>query len=79
MRFAKLLGASNITGDTTEDILRQINTRLTQEGLTFGLHNHFFPYMFAYESPEDVLKCVIVVVEDDGRYCGYWSLRLLWI
>ena len=79
MRFAKLLGSSNITGDATESILKRIDQRLTEEGLTFGLHNHFFPYKFAYESPEDVLKALsglsktMGATADTGQFasCGY--------
>src|SRR5215831_15761100 len=52
---AKLLGSGNITGDATGDMLRRIDERCTREGLTFGIHNHFFPgKKFPYESPEDV-------------------------
>ena len=58
VRFAKLLGASNITGDATGDILKRIDERLTAEGLTFGIHNHYFKTKFAYESPEDVLAAL---------------------
>lgn len=79
VRFAKLLGAVNITGDADEDILQNIDKRLTDEGLTFGLHNHFFPYKFAYESPEDVLKALtglsktMGATADTGHFasCGY--------
>ncbi len=57
VRFAKLLGAHNVTGDATGDMLRKIDERFTREGLTFGIHNHFFPgKRFPYESPDDVLK-----------------------
>jgi inosose dehydratase len=53
---AKLLGSRNITGDATGDMLRKIDERCTKEGLTFGLHNHFFKgRKFPYESPEEVL------------------------
>jgi sugar phosphate isomerase/epimerase len=58
VRFAHLLGAKNITGDATGDILDRIEKRLTAEGLTFGIHNHYFKQKFAYESPEDVLKAL---------------------
>jgi sugar phosphate isomerase/epimerase len=58
VRFAKLLGSSNITGDATGDMLRKIDERLTREGLTFGIHNHYFKRKFAYESPDDVLKAL---------------------
>ena len=47
-----------MTGDATGDILDHIDQRLTKEGLTFGIHNHYFKQKFAYESPEDVLKAL---------------------
>jgi sugar phosphate isomerase/epimerase len=80
VRFAKLLGCSNITGDATGSILKRIDQRLTQEGLTFGLHNHFFPHIkFPYESPEDVLNALsglsttMGATADTGQFacCGY--------
>jgi sugar phosphate isomerase/epimerase len=79
VRFAKLLGSSNITGDATGNVLHQIDQRLTREGLTFGIHNHFFPYKFAYESPEDVLNALsglsktMGATADTGHFasCGY--------
>jgi sugar phosphate isomerase/epimerase len=52
------LGARNVTGDATGDILKRIDERLTREGLTFGIHNHYFKQKFAYESPEDVLRAL---------------------
>jgi sugar phosphate isomerase/epimerase len=79
IRFAKLLGCSNITGDATGSVLNRIDQRLTQENLTFGLHNHFFPYKFAYESPEDVMDALkglsktMGATADTGQFasCGY--------
>jgi inosose dehydratase len=80
IRFAKLLGSRNITGDATGGILRRIDQRLTQEGLTFGIHNHFFPNTrFAYESPDDVLNALAPLSKtmgataDTGHFasCGY--------
>lgn len=80
VRFAKLLGSSNITGDGTEGVLEQIDQRLSQEGLTFGLHNHFFPNItFAYQSPEEVLRAIsglsktMGATADTGQFasCGY--------
>jgi sugar phosphate isomerase/epimerase len=79
VRFAKLLGSSNITGDATGNLLNQLDQRLSNEGLTFGLHNHFFPYKFAYESPEDVLNALsglsktMGATADIGHFtsCGY--------
>lgn len=80
IRFARLLGAGNITGDATGGVLNRIDERLTQAGLTFGLHNHFFPNIrFAYESPDDVLKALAPLSKtmgataDTGHFasCGY--------
>ena len=80
IQFAKLLGSSNITGDGTEPVLKQIDRRLSEEGLTFGLHNHFFPNItFAYQSPEEVLKAIaglsktMGATADTGQFasCGY--------
>ncbi len=57
VRFAKLVGAGNITGDATDPaILKSIDQACSHAGLTFGIHNHYFPQKFAYESPEDILK-----------------------
>lgn len=56
VRGALLLGSRNITGDATGDVLRQIDERCTKEGLTFGIHNHYFKEKFEYESPGDVLR-----------------------
>jgi sugar phosphate isomerase/epimerase len=56
VRFARALGSAHITGDATGEILGRMDKRFTEEGLTFGLHNHFFRQKFAYESPEDILR-----------------------
>lgn len=37
-------------------MLHEIDRRFTEEGLTFGIHNHWFPRKFAYESVDDVLR-----------------------
>ena len=58
VRFAALLGSRNISGDATGDMLRKIDERFSREGLTFGIHNHYFKQKFAYESPEDVLEAL---------------------
>ena len=58
VRFAAMLGARNVTGDATGDILKRIDERFTSEGLSFGIHNHYFKQKFAYESPEDVLRAL---------------------
>jgi sugar phosphate isomerase/epimerase len=79
--FAKLLGAHNITGDATgADLLKHIDRSVTEAGLTFSIHNHFFPGVkFPYESPEDVLKALeglsvnCGATADTGHFaaCGY--------
>lgn len=79
VRFAGLLGSSNITGDATGPLLKRIDERCTQAGLTFGIHNHFFKEGFPYESPEDVLKALaglsktVGATLDTGQFasCGY--------
>ena len=81
VRFAKLLGAHNITGDATgTDLLKHIDRSVTDAGLTFSIHNHFFPGVkFAYESPEDVLQALADLsancgaAADTGHFaaCGY--------
>ena len=58
IRFGRILGVSNITGDPTGDILKYVDERMTAERLTFGIHNHYFKQKFAYESPEDVLNAL---------------------
>jgi len=59
IRGAKLLGSRNITGDATGDMLKRIDERCTREGLTFGIHNHFFKgKKFPYESPNEVLAAL---------------------
>ncbi len=80
LSFAKILGARNITGDATGGaMLKRIDQQCTQAGLTFGIHNHFFPTKFAYESPEDVLRALaglsktVGATVDVGQFasCGY--------
>ena len=80
VRFAAILGAGNVTGDATGGILTRIDQRLTQEKLTFGIHNHYFKgQRFAYESPDDVLNALkslsltIGATADVGHFasCGH--------
>jgi len=80
LRFAKNLVARNITGDAAGSILSRIDKRCSQEGLTFGIHNHFFKgEKFAYESPEDVLHALaglsnaVGATADIGHFasCGH--------
>jgi sugar phosphate isomerase/epimerase len=58
VRFAKIFGARNVSGDATGSTLKRIDERFTREGLTFGIHNHWFKQKFAYESTEDVLHAL---------------------
>lgn len=80
VRFARILGARNVTGDATGGILNRIDERLTQEKLSFGIHNHYFKgEKFAYESPEDVLSALkglsptVGATADVGHFasCGH--------
>ena len=86
VRFAKILGSRNITGDATVSILNRIDQRLTQEKLTFGIHNHYFKgQKFAYESPEDVLNALkglsntVGATADVGHFasCGHDPVEAL--
>jgi len=86
LRFAKLLGAGNVTGDATGTVLARIDQRFTQEGITFGIHNHFFKgERFPYESPEDVwnalskLSRTVGATADVGQFasCGYDPVEAL--
>jgi sugar phosphate isomerase/epimerase len=58
VRFAKVLGATHITGDATGEVLERLDQRFTADGLTFGIHNHFLKQKFAYESPEEILRAL---------------------
>jgi sugar phosphate isomerase/epimerase len=80
VRFARLLGSGNVTGDATGSILKRIDRCFTQEQLTFGIHNHYFKgEKFAYESPEDVLSALaglsktVGATADVGNFasCGH--------
>jgi sugar phosphate isomerase/epimerase len=86
VRFAKILGVRNITGDATGAILSRIDQRLTAENLTFGIHNHYFKgEKFAYESPEDVLSALknlsgtVGATADVGHFvsCGHDPVKAL--
>jgi sugar phosphate isomerase/epimerase len=57
--FARILGCSNITGDPVGDVLKYVDERMSKEGLSFGIHNHYFKNRkFDYESPEEILKAL---------------------
>jgi hypothetical protein len=61
IRYAKILGAGNVSGDATGLTLQQIDKRFTREGLSFGIHNHWFKQKVAYESVEDALRTLATV------------------
>jgi len=86
LRFATLLGARNVTGDATGNVLTRIDQRFTQEGITFGIHNHYFKgEKFPYESPEEVWSALSKLSEtvgataDVGQFasCGYDPVEAL--
>jgi sugar phosphate isomerase/epimerase len=66
VRYAKILGARNVSGDATGPTLQQIDKHFTREGLTFGIHNHWFKQKFAYESVDDVLGALATVSNTVG-------------
>lgn len=80
VKFGKILGVANITGDPTGEMLKKVDQRLTREKLTFGIHNHFFHgKKFDYESPEELLAALkrlsntVGITLDVGHIvsCGY--------
>lgn len=58
IRYAKIFGARNVSGDATGPLLHQIDRQFTQAGLTFGIHNHWFPQKFPFESTDDILRAL---------------------
>ncbi|PYX60340.1 MAG: sugar phosphate isomerase/epimerase [Acidobacteria bacterium] len=86
LRFAKILGSQNVSGDATGNILTRIDQGCSQDGLTFGIHNHFFKgEKFAYENPEDVLRALaglsntVGATADVGHFasCGYDTVEAI--
>jgi sugar phosphate isomerase/epimerase len=85
VRFAKILGARNVSGDATGPILHRIDERFSKEGLTFGIHNHWFKQKFAYESADDVLNGLVGLSKTVGATldvgqmaaCGHDPLEAL--
>ena len=79
VRYAQILGASNVSGDATGPILNRIDEQFTQHGLTFGIHNHWFKGGFPYQSVDDVEKALaghsktVGATLDVGQMaaCGY--------
>jgi inosose dehydratase len=86
VRFAKVLGARNVSGDATGDTLNLVDARFTTAGLSFGIHNHYFKgEKFPYESPDDVwnalakLSPTVGATADVGQFtsCGYDSVSAI--
>jgi sugar phosphate isomerase/epimerase len=86
MRFAKLLGARNVSGDATGETLNLIDARFTKAGLSFGIHNHYFKgEKFPYESPDDVWNALVKLsptvgaTADVGQFtsCGFDSVSAI--
>ena len=62
----------------------RIDRRFTAEGLTFGIHNHWFKQKFAYETVDDVLRGLNGLVGE--RWAQLWmsgrwrhAARILWM
>jgi sugar phosphate isomerase/epimerase len=66
LRYAKIFGARNVSGDATGPILKDIDRLFTKAGLTFGIHNHWFPQKFPYESTDDVLRAIAPLSDTMG-------------
>ena len=80
------LGARHVSGAAVGDTLKLIDKRFSQEGLKFGIHNHWFRgRRFQYESPEDLLKALenlsptVGATMDAGHMasCGYDPVQAL--
>jgi len=88
--MAKALGVRHVSGSAVGDTLKMVHSRLTREGMRFGIHNHWFRgRKFEYESTEDLLNAFATVSPTvgatmDARHvasCGYDpidALNKLW-
>jgi sugar phosphate isomerase/epimerase len=86
IQVVRALGARHVSGAAVGDALKMIDTRFSQEGLKFGIHNHWFRgRRFDYESPEDLLKALenlsptVGVTMDAGHMasCGHDPVQAL--
>jgi len=67
IKTARALGVSHISGSAVGDSLKQVDQRFSQEGLKFGIHNHWFRgRKFAYDSVEDLLTALQGVSDTVG-------------
>ena len=90
IQVAQALRARHASGAAVGDALKMIDRRFGQEGLKFGIHNHWFRgRRFEYESPEDLLRALenlspaVGVTMDAGHMasCGHdpvQALNKLW-
>jgi sugar phosphate isomerase/epimerase len=86
VKVSRELGVSHVSGSAVGDALKMVDTRFSQEGLKFGIHNHWFRgSKFEYESPEDLLNAIgglsatVGVTMDAGHMasCGYDPVQAL--
>ena len=78
IRFAKILGAHNVSGDATGPILNRIDEQFTHHQLTFGIHNHWFKQGFPYQSAEDVQNALSHLSPTVGATLDRRSNGRLW-
>ena len=86
IQAVRALGAGHVSGAAVGDALKLIDKRFSQEGLNFGIHNHWFRgRRFQYESPKDLLKALenlsptVGVTMDAGHMasCGHDPVQAL--
>lgn len=90
LNVARALGVGHVSGSAVGEALKMVDLRFSEEGLKFGIHNHWFRgRKFAYESPEDLLRAfagvsaTVGATMDAGHMasCGYdpvEALNKLW-
>ena len=77
VRFAKLLGSSNITGDATESILKRIDQRLTQGRFDLRTAQSFFSVQICLRESRRCAEGAVGSFEDDGCDCRHWPICIL--
>ncbi len=86
IQVVRALGARHVSGAAVGDALKMIDRRFGQDGLKFGIHNHWFRgRQFQYESPDDLLRAIedlspaVGVTMDAGHMasCGYDPVQAL--
>jgi sugar phosphate isomerase/epimerase len=80
VEMAKLLEVKHVSGSASGNILKTVDETFQQNGLFFGIHNHWFENrQFEYQSPDDILKALsktsthVGATLDTGHMvsCGY--------